>query len=102
VLVVAKASLWPKLSYPVLAYAATSAAFPRDSTGDQFFDDKQYAAYTGLGRALGSAAVAAMNGYDEDGNLIPPPSPATPPQPGPPVVIPVQQNGGVQQGAGMA
>jgi hypothetical protein len=73
VLVVAKASLWPALSYPVLAYASTSTAFPRDSTGDQFFDDKQYAAYTGLGRALGSAAVAAMEGYDEHGRLRRPP-----------------------------
>jgi hypothetical protein len=68
---VAKASLWPSLSYPVLAYAATSSAFPRDSTGDQFFDDKQYAAYTGLGRALGTAAVAAMKRYDERGRLRP-------------------------------
>jgi hypothetical protein len=93
VLVVAKASLWPSLSYPVLAYASTSTAFPRDSTGDQFFDDKQYAAYTGLGRALGSAAVAAMKGYDEQGRLRPP-TPA--PAPGASPFIPVQV------GAGMA
>jgi hypothetical protein len=93
VLVVAKSSLWPGLSYPVLAYAHNQNVFPRDSTGDQFFDDRQYAAYTALGRALGSAAVAAMDGYDENGVPIPPP---VAPAPGAPPAIPVQQ------GAGMA
>lgn len=75
VLVVAKSSLWPGLSYPVLAYAHSAASFPRDSTGDQFFDDRQYAAYTALGRALGAAAVAAMDRYDALGNPLPPPAP---------------------------
>jgi hypothetical protein len=74
VLVVAKSSLWPGLSYPVLAYAHSAASFPRDSTGDQFFDDRQYAAYTALGRALGAAAVAAMDRYDAQGNPLPPPA----------------------------
>jgi hypothetical protein len=74
VLVVAKASLWPALSYPVLAYAQGQDAFPRDSTGDQFFDDRQYAAYTALGRALGTAAVEAMGRYDENGKLRYPPA----------------------------
>lgn len=96
VLVVAKSSLWPGLPYPVLAYANDVAVFPRDSTGDQFFDDRQYAAYTALGRALGSAAVAAMDGYDADGNPVVPAAPAAVPgtaqeQP----VIPVQPGVGM-------
>ena len=31
---------------------------------DQFFDDRQYAAYTALGRELGRAAVTAMGAFD--------------------------------------
>jgi hypothetical protein len=63
-LVVAKASLWPALPYPLMAYAQDTATFPHDSTADQWFDDHQYAAYTELGRQLGNAAIAAMT----DGN----------------------------------
>ena len=95
VLVVAKSSLWPGLPYPVLAYAHNQNVFPRDSTGDQFFDDRQYAAYTALGRALGAAAVAAMDGYDANGVPIAP-APAAAPAPGEVPAIPVQA------GAGMA
>ena len=78
----------------MLAYAQDQGAFPRDSTGDQFFDDRQYAAYTALGRALGTAAVAAMDRYDADGNLVPPPPAPVPAVDG----LPIPQ----QQGAGMA
>jgi hypothetical protein len=60
ILVVAKASLWPKVPYPLLAYAQGAASFPHESTADQFFDDEQYGAYTALGRLLGTAAVDAM------------------------------------------
>ena len=63
-LVVAKSSLWSTLPYEVLAYAQSTPTFPRDSTGDQFFDDRQYAAYTALGRELGTAAVEAMDRFD--------------------------------------
>jgi len=73
VLVVAKSSLWPGLPYQVLAHAQGADPFPRDSTGDQFFDDRQYAAYTALGRALGKAAVAAMGSYDDTGARLPVP-----------------------------
>jgi hypothetical protein len=52
-LVVAKALLWRELPYPLLSYAAHHPEFPHDSTGDQFFDDGQFAAYTELGRRLG-------------------------------------------------
>jgi hypothetical protein len=70
VLVVAKSALWPDLPYQVLAHAQGADPFPRDSTGDQFFDDRQYAAYTALGRELGKAAVAAMGQYDASGNRV--------------------------------
>ena len=75
VLVVAKSSLWPGLPYQVLAHAQGADPFPRDSTGDQFFDDRQYAAYTALGRELGRAAVLAMDAYDGDGARVPAPPP---------------------------
>ena len=59
-LVVAKAALWDAMPYPLMAYAQGATVFPHDSTADQWFDDRQYAAYTELGRCLGDAAVAAM------------------------------------------
>lgn len=52
-LIVAKALLWRDLPYPVLSYAAHNPEFPHDSTGDQFFDDGKFTAYTELGRSLG-------------------------------------------------
>jgi hypothetical protein len=64
-LVVAKASLWPQLPYPLMAYAEDNVIFPHDSTADQWFDDDQYAAYTELGRHLGQAAAAAMRAKEE-------------------------------------
>jgi hypothetical protein len=35
---VAKAVLTPKMPYELLTYALRETAFPRQSTGDQFFD----------------------------------------------------------------
>jgi hypothetical protein len=52
-LVVARALLWPELSYALLSYAAQHPEFPHDSTGDQWFGDDQFTAYTRLGRELG-------------------------------------------------
>jgi len=34
---------------PVLNYKANNAAFPHESTGDQFFDDAQFESYRALG-----------------------------------------------------
>jgi hypothetical protein len=53
VIYVARALLWPQMSYPLLSYAAQNPVFPQDSTGDQWFDDGQFSAYTQLGRELG-------------------------------------------------
>ncbi|MDQ2958796.1 MAG: patatin-like phospholipase family protein [Actinomycetota bacterium] len=60
-LVVAKALLWPELPYQLLSYATNNAVFPHDSTADQWFDDGQYAAYTELGRQLGTLADSTMD-----------------------------------------
>jgi hypothetical protein len=64
-LVVAKSSLWSNLPYELLAHAQSVEVFPKDSTGDQFFDDRQYAGYTALGRALGAEAFQAMKGLEK-------------------------------------
>jgi hypothetical protein len=53
-LIVGRALLWPELSYALLSYAAQHPEFPHDSTGDQWFGDDQFTAYTRLGRELGS------------------------------------------------
>jgi hypothetical protein len=52
-LFVARALLWPEMPYPLLSYAAQNPVFPHDSTGDQWFGNDQFTAYTELGRALG-------------------------------------------------
>ena len=59
-LVVARASLWAEMPYELLAYAEGAGSFPVETTANQFFDDKQYRAYTALGRLLGDAASTAM------------------------------------------
>ena len=41
------------MSYSLLSYAARHPVFPHDSTGDQWFNDDQFTAYTQLGRELG-------------------------------------------------
>jgi len=41
------------MPYELLSYAAQHPVFPHDSTGDQWFDDGQFTAYTQLGRELG-------------------------------------------------
>jgi hypothetical protein len=59
-LVVVKTRLTPQLDYELLSYSARNSVFPHDSTGDQFFDDDKFCAYTALGRQLGLAAKASM------------------------------------------
>ena len=60
VLVLAKALLTADMSYQLLSYAARHPVFPHDTTGDQFFDDDKFTAYSALGREIGVAAGAAM------------------------------------------
>lgn len=54
IIYVARALLWPDMPYSLLSYAAQHPVFPHDSTGDQWFDDGQFTAYSELGRELGS------------------------------------------------
>ena len=58
-LIVAKALLTPDMPYELLTYALKETAFPRQSTGDQFFDHAQFDAYRALGFHIGTAALAA-------------------------------------------
>lgn len=61
-LVVAKAVLTPDMPYELLTYALNEPAFPRQSTGDQFFDHEQFDAYRALGFHIGTAALKAGQG----------------------------------------
>jgi hypothetical protein len=74
-LVVAKALLTPEMPYELLTYALKETAFPRQSTGDQFFDHEQFDAYRALGHHIGGLALegAATAG--------PPPDQASEPEP---------------------
>ena len=58
-LIVAKALLTPDMPYELLTYALKETAFPRQSTGDQFFDHAQFDAYRALGFHIGTAALRA-------------------------------------------
>ncbi len=55
-LVMGKALITSDMSYDLLSYAARHAVFPHDSTGDQFFRDEMFTAYTALGRHTGKVA----------------------------------------------
>jgi hypothetical protein len=61
ILVVAKARLVEELPYNLLSAASKDRVFPNDSTGDQWFDHRQFDAYTALGRYIGARAAAAMD-----------------------------------------
>jgi len=79
VLYVGKSALTADLDYALLSYATRNSVFPHDSTGDQFFDDDKYCAYTGLGRALGDRLRTAATLYQ----VAAVPAPAVLPSTGP-------------------
>jgi predicted acylesterase/phospholipase RssA len=56
-LIYIKPSLNTQLPQDVLAYARLAAAFPHQSTLDQFFDEVQFESYRALGFACASAAI---------------------------------------------
>ncbi len=60
VLVIGRATLDPDTPWEIQRYAAAYPLFPNDATGDQWFNDRKFNAYTGLGRHVGQQAVAAM------------------------------------------
>jgi hypothetical protein len=79
-LLVARALLWSSMPYPLLSYAAKHPEFPHDSTGDQWFDDGQFCAYTGLGRAMGEAMQAVVADPMRSGRCGGPPRHGTEPK----------------------
>lgn len=60
VLVVGRAVLDPGTPWEILRHAAGHPLFPQDATGDQWFNDRKFNAYTGLGRYVGARAVDTM------------------------------------------
>ena len=87
VLFVGKAALTADLDYQLLSYATRNTVFPHDSTGDQFFDDDKYCAYTGLGRALGDRIRTAAKLHQ----VASVPAPAVLPSTGPTATLTVPE-----------
>ena len=82
-IVLAKASLTEATPGVVLAHAARQKrpTFPNDSTGDQFFDQSQFNAYSELGRHVSAEVVRELM---EIALVLPPRPPAAAPAPCPP------------------
>jgi hypothetical protein len=59
-LVIGRATMDVETPWEILRYAAAHPLFPHDATGDQWFDDGKFNAYTGLGRHVGALAVQEM------------------------------------------
>ena len=80
VLVIGRTTLDPETPWEILRYAAAHPLFPHDATGDQWFDDGKFNAYTGLGRHVGELAVREMDSkvctLASNGRSSRPPSPA--------------------------
>lgn len=60
VLIIGRATLDPDTPWEIRRHAAANRYFPNDATGDQWFDDRKFNAYTGLGRYVGTCAIEAM------------------------------------------
>ncbi len=56
-LIVLKSSMTNRLPVDVVRYAALNAAFPNESTADQFFDERQFEAYREAGYAAGAGML---------------------------------------------
>ena len=80
-LIVAKAVLTPEDAVRLLTYALKETAFPRQSTGDQFFDHEQFDAYQALGHFIGTAALDEGAEVEEDEQPEPPAQPPLAPPP---------------------
>ncbi len=61
VLVYIKATVTEGLDAEVSSYRSRSAAFPHESTRDQFFDEVQFEAYRELGYSLGLEAIPSIS-----------------------------------------
>ena len=67
VLIFAKAVLWDGCPEWLLTYAANSDVFPHDPTSDQWFNEAQFAAYTSLGRIMGTHAAECAKALERSG-----------------------------------
>ncbi|MFG3051994.1 hypothetical protein ACGFZP_13720 [Kitasatospora sp. NPDC048239] len=90
-LVLVQAVLTPGMPYELHSYAVANAAFPNDSTSDQWFDHRQFDAYQTLGRYLGEqaapvikAALAAADGAAPSSGAAAAEAPGAAPTPAPP------------------
>ena len=59
-LVYIKTTLVPDLPADIYGYKLTHDSFPDESTGDQFFDEKQFEAYRELGYQLGKRMLHSL------------------------------------------
>jgi hypothetical protein len=62
-LVIGRATMDEGTPWEIRRHAATHRLFPNDATGDQWFDDCKFNAYTGLGRYVGKLAKEEMRKY---------------------------------------
>ncbi|MCG6495925.1 hypothetical protein [Kitasatospora sp. A2-31] len=80
-LIVVQAVLTPDMPYELHAYAAANPAFPNDSTGDQWFDHRQFDAYQTLGRHLGELAAPVLSAVLTGPGRTAPTAPTAPTSP---------------------
>jgi hypothetical protein len=59
-LIIGRATMDPGTPWEIRRHAASHPLFPNDATGDQWFDDRKFNAYTALGRYVGGHAFDAM------------------------------------------
>ena len=55
-----KSTIVPKLPADIFGYKLTHETFPDETTGDQFFDEKQFKAYRELGFQLGKRMLRSL------------------------------------------
>jgi hypothetical protein len=58
--VIGRCTLDEHTPWEVMRHAAGHQQFPNDVSGDQWFDEQKFNAYTALGRHVGGLAYAAM------------------------------------------
>lgn len=73
-LVVLKPTRTPDLPMDLLDYAHENESFPQQSTGDQFFDERQWESYRKLGEVIAMRALGVPSPQpDKEGRWIPAP-----------------------------
>lgn len=73
-LIFAKAVLWRELPHWVMTHAGEGdgAEFPHDTTSDQWFTERRFAAYTELGRCIATSAIhVRVDGVSANSGALP-------------------------------